>query len=195
MNTVRHGPRTHSFIYSEGIKLLPQIMKEAGYSTFNHGKTDYNFVWENDKVYSKIKLKGQADSWEILKQTNPSSFNSKPRVEKSTPNLPAERTDPSTVTGPADYPRTIYTAKSWLNIATRSASMMIILAKFWRASRHPVSKKILSWFTCPIMGPITWSGTSKCRRRVAFTCPSCSWDLKNGCPSREPARTWSARLI
>ena len=91
----------------EGIKLLPQIMKEAGYSTFNHGKTDYNFVWENDKVYSKIKLKGQADSWEILKQNQPFFIQFQTKGGKiNTRNLPAgRRTDPSTVTVPADYPQ------------------------------------------------------------------------------------------
>ena len=91
----------------EGIKLLPQIMKEAGYSTFNHGKTDYNFVWENDKVYSKIKLKGQADSWEILKQNQPFFIQFQTKGGKiNTRNLPeGRRTDPSTVTVPADYPQ------------------------------------------------------------------------------------------
>ena len=91
----------------EGIKLLPQIMKEAGYSTFNHGKTDYNFVWENDKVYSKIKLKGQADSWEILKQNQPFFIQFQTKGGKiNTRNLPAgRRTDPSTITVPADYPQ------------------------------------------------------------------------------------------
>ena len=91
----------------EGVKLLPQIMKEAGYSTFNHGKTDYNFMWENNKVYSKIKLRGQSDSWEILKRHQPFFIQIQTKGGKIiTRNLPAERrTDPSTVTVPADYPQ------------------------------------------------------------------------------------------
>ena len=91
----------------EGVKLLPQIMKEAGYSTFNHGKTDYNFMWENNKVYSKIKLRGQSNSWEILKRHQPFFIQIQTKGGKIiTRNLPAERrTDPSTVTVPADYPQ------------------------------------------------------------------------------------------
>ena len=78
-NQIRFGSHEHrssrakdaQLYLPEGIKTLPQILKEAGYSTFNHGKTDYNFVWESDKTYSKIKLKGQTDSWELLEQNQP----------------------------------------------------------------------------------------------------------------------------
>jgi len=91
----------------KGVKLLPQILKEAGYSTFNHGKTDYNFVWEGEKTYSKIKLKGQADSWEILKQNQPFFIQFQTKGGKiNTGKLAAgRRTDPSKVTVPADYPQ------------------------------------------------------------------------------------------
>jgi arylsulfatase A-like enzyme len=89
------------------MKLLPQILKEAGYSTFNHGKTDYNFVWESEKTYSKTKLKGQTDSWEILKKTQPFFIQFQTKGGKiNTRKLGAERrTDPSKVTVPADYPQ------------------------------------------------------------------------------------------
>ena len=32
----------------EGLKLLPQLVKESGYYTFNLGKTDYNFIWDQE---------------------------------------------------------------------------------------------------------------------------------------------------
>ena len=89
------------------MKILPQIMKEAGYSTFNHGKTDYNFVWESDKVYSKVKLKGQADSWDILKKNQPFFIQFQTKGGKiNTGKLSADRrTDSSKVAVPADYPQ------------------------------------------------------------------------------------------
>ncbi|BCX49790.1 hypothetical protein HAHE_36980 [Haloferula helveola] len=34
-----------------GWKLLPQLLKEAGYYTFNAGKTDYNFQWDSNAAY------------------------------------------------------------------------------------------------------------------------------------------------
>ncbi|MDA7756726.1 sulfatase-like hydrolase/transferase [Opitutales bacterium] len=114
-NQIRFGSHEHrssrakdaQLYLPKGMKILPQIMKEAGYMTFNHGKTDYNFVWENDKVYSKIKLKGQADSWDILKQNQPFFIQFQTKGGKiNTKKLAADRrTDPSTVTVPADYPQ------------------------------------------------------------------------------------------
>ena len=114
-NQIRFGSHEHrssrakdaQLYLPEGMKILPQIMKEAGYSTFNHGKTDYNFVWENDKVYSKIKLKGQADSWDILKQNQPFFIQFQTKGGKiNTKKLAADRrTDPAKVTVPADYPQ------------------------------------------------------------------------------------------
>ena len=114
-NQIRFGSHEHrssrakdaQLYLPKGMKILPQIMKEAGYSTFNHGKTDYNFVWENDKVYSKIKLKGQADSWDILKQNQPFFIQFQTKGGKiNTKKLAVDRrTDPSKVTVPADYPQ------------------------------------------------------------------------------------------
>ena len=114
-NQIRFGSHEHrssrakdaQLYLPKGMKILPQIMKDAGYSTFNHGKTDYNFVWENDKVYSKIKLKGQADSWDILKQNQPFFIQFQTKGGKiNTKKLAADRrTDPSKVTVPADYPQ------------------------------------------------------------------------------------------
>ncbi len=91
----------------EGMKLLPQIMKEAGYATYNHGKTDYNFVWDEDATYSKLKMKGQADSWDVLEKNQPFFIQFQTKGGKSnTKKFPKDRmTDPATVTVPADYPQ------------------------------------------------------------------------------------------
>ena len=114
-NQIRFGSHEHrssrakdaQLYLPEGIKTLPQILKEAGYSTFNHGKTDYNFVWESDKTYSKIKLNGQTDSWKPLEQNQPFFIQFQTKGGKINTKKLAEqrRTDPSTVTVPADYPQ------------------------------------------------------------------------------------------
>ncbi len=36
-----------------GIKTLPEIFKNAGYYTFNEGKTHYNFVFSNENLYDR----------------------------------------------------------------------------------------------------------------------------------------------
>ncbi|MFT5122383.1 MAG: N-sulfoglucosamine sulfohydrolase [Verrucomicrobiales bacterium] len=91
----------------KGMKLLPQIMKKAGYTTCNLGKTDYNFVWDAEATYSKLKLKGQADSFEVLKDHQPFFVQFQTKGGKiNTKKLSAVRkTDPATVTVPADYPQ------------------------------------------------------------------------------------------
>ena len=69
-------------------------MKEAGYATYNHGKTDYNFVWDESATYSKLKLKGQTDSWDILKKNQPFFIQFQTKGGKiSTKKLPAAPQD------------------------------------------------------------------------------------------------------
>jgi arylsulfatase A-like enzyme len=114
-NQIRFGSHEHrssrakdaQLFLPDGMKTLPQILKEGGYSTFNLGKTDYNFVWESDNTYSKIKLKGQTDSWELLEQNQPFFIQFQTKGGKiSTKKLADERhTDPAKVTVPADYPQ------------------------------------------------------------------------------------------
>jgi N-sulfoglucosamine sulfohydrolase len=36
----------------KGVKTVPELFAQAGYCTFNQGKTDYNFVYSGDKLYN-----------------------------------------------------------------------------------------------------------------------------------------------
>lgn len=49
-----HASRTvEDAIYlPEGIKTIPEYFREAGYYTFNHGKDDYNFMYDRKRLYS-----------------------------------------------------------------------------------------------------------------------------------------------
>ena len=114
-NQIRFGAHEHrssrapdAQIYlPEGIKLLPQIMMQNGYTTYNHGKTDYNFVWDEKATYSKLEMKGKADSWDVLEQHQPFFLQIQTKGGKNnTTKFPEDRkTDPASVTVPADYPQ------------------------------------------------------------------------------------------
>jgi N-sulfoglucosamine sulfohydrolase len=90
-----------------GMKLLPQIMKENGYYTFNRGKTDYNFVWDAAATYAEGKLRNKANAWNVLKENQPFFGQIQTKGGKNnTGKFPKGRkTDPAKVTVPADYPR------------------------------------------------------------------------------------------
>lgn len=96
----RSGPKIH---LPEGYQLLPQIMQAQGYTTFNHGKTDYNFVWDskayNYNAKSKTDFKGLVDRQPFFGQIQTRGG------KNNTKKFPANRkVDPATVTVPADYP-------------------------------------------------------------------------------------------
>ena len=73
----------------QGVKTLPELFQQAGYATFNRGKTDYNFVYDNDELYSvkdwkqaeaqgkpwfgQIQLKGGKNGKVVLDNQNPVS--------------------------------------------------------------------------------------------------------------------------
>jgi arylsulfatase A-like enzyme len=91
----------------EKMKLLPQLMKESGYFTFNLGKSDYNFIWDDDATYS-LQKKNRADiPWDQLKSGQPFFGQIQTAGGKNkTDRFPADRkTDPTTVTVPPDYPQ------------------------------------------------------------------------------------------
>lgn len=91
----------------EGLKLLPQLVKESGYFTFNLGKSDYNFIWDEAATYS-LQQKGRAPvPWDKLKKNQPFFGQIQTAGGKNnTQKFPADRkVDPATVTVPPDYPQ------------------------------------------------------------------------------------------
>lgn len=91
----------------ETIKLLPQLMKESGYFTFNSGKTDYNFIYNEEAAYSKLEKRWNHSSWDELKQNQPFFGQIQTAGGKNnTKKFPKKRkVDPATVTVPPDYPQ------------------------------------------------------------------------------------------
>ena len=91
----------------KGMKLLPQLIKESGYFTFNFGKDDYNFVWDQAATYS-LQQKSRGDiPWKTLQDNQPFFGQIQTAGGKNkTNNFPADRkVDPATVTVPPDYPQ------------------------------------------------------------------------------------------
>ena len=91
----------------DGMKLLPQLVKESGYFTFNLGKDDYNFVWDQQATYSLQQKKRSPVPWETLKQNQPFFGQIQTAGGKfPTAKFPADRkTDPAKVRVPPDYPQ------------------------------------------------------------------------------------------
>lgn len=91
----------------DGMKLLPQLIKESGYYTFNLGKTDYNFVWDEAAAYSLMQKSRSPVPWKKLKQNQPFFGQIQTAGGKNnTSKFPAERkVDPAAVTVPPDYPQ------------------------------------------------------------------------------------------
>ena len=89
------------------MKLLPQLVKESGYFTFNLGKNDYNFVWDQKATYSLQKKSREGIPWKTLQQNQPFFGQIQTAGGKNnTSKFPTDRkVDPSTVTVPPDYPQ------------------------------------------------------------------------------------------
>ena len=84
-------------------QLLPTLLQAQGYTTFNHGKTDYNFVWDSNAYNYNVKSKTDfADL--VSRQPFFGQIQTK-GGKNNTSQFPAERkVDPARVTVPADYP-------------------------------------------------------------------------------------------
>ena len=82
---------------------MPQLMQAQGYTTFNNGKTDYNFVW--DAASYNFNLKSKTNLKPLLKRQ---PFFGQIQIQggkNNTAKFSAERkVDPSKVSVPADYP-------------------------------------------------------------------------------------------
>ena len=85
-------------------KLLPEILSNHGYKTFNYGKADYNFVWNKSSVYT-FDLKDKKDLSELI--NNQPFFGQiqlrggKNNTDKLSDSL---KVDPKIVRVPNDYP-------------------------------------------------------------------------------------------
>jgi N-sulfoglucosamine sulfohydrolase len=90
----------------KGMQLLPQIMNDNGYTTFNLGKTDYNFVLDTKEIFTFDQKKSDPIPWDKIKSSQPFYGQIQTAGGKNnTKNWPADRrTDRSKVNVPADYP-------------------------------------------------------------------------------------------
>ena len=113
-NAIRFGAHEHrsrrgkkKTYLPKGMKTITELMREADYFTFNVGKTDYNFAEAGGGIYSKISPKNNKTPWRERRQGQ--NFFGQIQLKGGKTNTvrtpPARKTDPATVTVPADYPQ------------------------------------------------------------------------------------------
>jgi len=113
MNQIRFNAHEHrssrgpaKLYLPDGMQLLPQIMNDHGYSTFNLGKTDYNFVLPDSEIFTFSQKRREPIPWDKVKNSQP--FYGQIQTaggKQNTKDWPANRrTDRNAVTPPADYP-------------------------------------------------------------------------------------------
>ena len=96
----RKGPKIY---LPENVQTLPEILRAYGYTTFNYGKTDYNFVW-NSSSYN-YQLSDQTDFSDLITRQPFFGQIQTKGGKNNTWKFPEERkVDPGVVKVPADYP-------------------------------------------------------------------------------------------
>jgi arylsulfatase A-like enzyme len=96
----RKGPKIY---LPENVQTLPEILRAYGYTTFNYGKTDYNFVW-NSSSYN-YQLSDQTDFFDLITRQPFFGQIQTKGGKNNTWKFPEERkVDPGLVNVPADYP-------------------------------------------------------------------------------------------
>lgn len=111
-NPIRFGAHQHrssrtakTRIYlPDNFKLIPELLKEIGYNTFNTGKGDYNFVWNKKEIYT-VNLISQTD-FEQLKKMQPffGQIQTKGGKNNTTNFAINRKVNPNLVKVPLDYP-------------------------------------------------------------------------------------------
>ena len=96
----RAGPKIY---LPDGYQLLPEILQAHGYTTFNHGKTDYNFVW-NAGIYN-YEAKSKTDFTDLVNRQPFFGQIQTKGGKNNTWKFPVERkVNPDEVSVPLDYP-------------------------------------------------------------------------------------------
>jgi len=102
----RRGPK--KTYLPTGLKTIAELMRESDYFTFNVGKTDYNFAENGDGIYSPIPQKNNKTPWR--ERSEGQNFFGQIQLKGGKTNTTkwpkAKKTDPTSVTVPADYPQT-----------------------------------------------------------------------------------------
>lgn len=88
----------------KGVTTLPQIFRAHGYSTFNSGKEDYNFVFKMSELYSVEGKRRDFAAWRKVPKDKPWFGQIQLAGGKSNTRKWKDKVDPATVTPPPYFP-------------------------------------------------------------------------------------------